>query len=330
MRLHSVLEPSVLHATDREWGDPAFKLAFERRLLELRDTIRDAKGAGCDYQVLISDMLQLLLWDAQAGPAWARDRDYRERLFRWLYETVMPSARVVEPSGPSLAIAPPLDERPSDDQWLRTTLELLTWAASRGEELVIDVGICGSPARRASLLQGGAAVRVVPLCHGHAESLEALERSLTPEDLASALHLVEGLYPSTIVVLDEAYRSAEDYDFDPSRAMRILLAMAQVLPRLHFDGATVDIEKEFEAATGFELAMTDTKLTKGDKKAIAQRQRMYGDKAIDITPHVKWGGLKSPNRLRVHYYADHETKRIVIGHCGAHLHTAMNRRNKPN
>ena len=326
MRLHSVLEPSVLHATNQQWSDPTFRLAFERRLLELRDSIRGAKGAGCDYQVLVSDMLQSLMWDADAGPAWARDRDYRERLYRWLYETVMPSARVVEPSGPSLLVAPPLDERPADDQWLQTTLGLLTWAASQDEELVIDVGIDGSPSREASLLRDGAAFRVVPLCHGYEESLEALERSLNPGDLVSALHLVEGLYPSTVVVLDEAYRSAEDCDFEPGKALRILLAMAYVLPRLHFEDSTVDIEKEFEAETGFELAMTDTKLTKQDKKAIAQRQRTYRNSVIDITPHVKVGNSHTPSILRVHYYPDHEARQIVIGHCGGHLHTAGSRR----
>lgn len=329
MRLHSVLEPSVLDATDHEWSDPEFRRRFETRLLGLRDSVVAAGRAGCDYQVLVSGMLQELIWDG-GGPAWLRHRDYMGNALDGAFRTVMNHRRDVEPSGPSLFVEPPLDGRPADDLWLETMLELLTWAASQGEELVIDVGIGGNAAREASLLRGGVPVRVVPLCHDYRQSLKALESFLTPVDLVSALRLVEGLYPSTVVVLDEAYRSAEDYDFDPSKALRILLAMARVLPRLHFEDATVDIEKEFEATTGFELAMTDTKLTKQDKKAIAQRQRTYGNQVIDITPHVKWGNLKTASSLRVHYYPDHETSRIVIGHCGAHLHTAGNRRNKPN
>jgi hypothetical protein len=321
MRLHSVLEPSVLQAPDQEWSDPKFRLRFETRLLELRDSVVNAKGAGCDYQVLVSDKLRVLIWDG-GGPAWLRHRDYMGQALNVTLGTVMNLARVVEPSGPSLLVDPPLEGLSADDLWLETTLELLTWAASQSETLVIDVGIDGSPAREASLLRDGAVVRVVPLCHDRGESLEALERSLTPADLVSALRLVEGLYPSAVVVLDEAYRSAEDYDFEPGKALRIVLAMAQVLPKLHFEDASVDIEKEFEEQTGFKLAMTDTKLTKQDKKAIAQRQRTYGGRVIDITPHVKAGNSKTEQLLRVHYHPDHETRRIVIGHCGGHLHTA--------
>ena len=148
-----------------------------------------------------------------------------------------------------------------------------------------------------------------------------------PRDLGSVLRLVEDLYPSTIVVLDEAYSSADGWPFDADKAWRILRAMAVVLPRLHFEDASVDIEKEFESATGFKLAMTETKLTKGDKKAVAQRQRVYEGDTVDITPHVKIGSSK-PNMLRVHYYADHQRNQIVIGHCGDHLDTAGTRRRK--
>lgn len=363
MRLHSVLEPSVLHATEQEWSDRDFRLAFDRRLRGLLESVHSAREVGCDYQVLYSEMLQMLILDADLSPAWTRGQDSVERaLWSLVFDGLLASGHPVEPSGTSLLVEPPLDERPADDLWLETTLELLTWAASQSEALVIDVGIGGSPAREASLLRDGAAVRVVPLCHDYREAagalpLEVLVRSSTPEmlpalirlwdarfedaeaagdltalldelpwDLVSMLRLVEDRYSDDVVVLDEAYRSAADSDFDTGRAWLVLRAMARVLPKLHFDDVIHDIEKEFEAATGFKLAMTDTKLTKQDKKAIAQRQRTYGSKAIDITPHVKVGNSHSQSTLRVHYYPDHETRRIVIGHCGDHLHTACNRR----
>jgi hypothetical protein len=148
-----------------------------------------------------------------------------------------------------------------------------------------------------------------------------------PGDLVAVLRLVQDLYPSSVVVLDDAFSSADGWPFDVDRAWRVLRSMAVYLPRLHFEETGVDIEKEFESATGFKLAMTETKLTKEDKRAAAQRQRVLDGNTIDITPHVKVGSSK-PNMLRVHYYAEHEHKRIVIGHCGDHLDTAGTRRRK--
>lgn len=146
-----------------------------------------------------------------------------------------------------------------------------------------------------------------------------------PSDLTSVLRLVQRLYPSRVVVLDEALDSAQGWPFDADKAWRVLRAMAIHLPRLHFDSQGVDIEKEFEGATGFSLAMAERKLTKENKRAVQQRQRDYRGGTIDITPHVKVGSAK-PNMLRVHYYPDHEAKVIVIGHCGDHLETAGTRK----
>lgn len=153
--------------------------------------------------------------------------------------------------------------------------------------------------------------------------LESLQEF--PRDLASALRLVERSFPSRVVVLEEAHYTAQSWPFDADKGWRVLRAMAMHLPELHFQMSGVDIEKEFERLSGFGLAMKEKKLTKEDQRATQQRIRKYRGREVDITPHVKVGSSK-PNLLRVHYYADHDDKVIVIGHCGDHLDTAGTRK----
>ena len=107
MRLHSVLEPSVLHATEQEWSNRDFRLDFDRRLSGLLKSVRDAKSVGCDYQVLYCRMLLDLILDADLGPAWTQGQDSVARaLWSLVFEELMPLGRPVESSGTSLGRAP--------------------------------------------------------------------------------------------------------------------------------------------------------------------------------------------------------------------------------
>ncbi len=148
-----------------------------------------------------------------------------------------------------------------------------------------------------------------------------------PRDLEGVLGLVREMYAGRVVILDDAFDSASGWDFDVDHAWRALKAVAQVLPELHFETDGVDVAKEFKTRTGFDLAMSEGKLTKQNKKAVRERTVMYEGHAVDITAHVKIGSSK-PNLLRVHYYPDHDKKLIVIGHCGDHLTTAGTRKRK--
>lgn len=93
---------------------------------------------------------------------------------------------------------------------------------------------------------------------------------------------------------------------------------------LYFDDDVMscDVANEYRARSGYELALTEKKLTKADSKKMSERRRWYKGAEIDITPHIK-GREKNPKfAFRLHYYVDRDGRRIVIGHCGAHLTTA--------
>jgi hypothetical protein len=144
-----------------------------------------------------------------------------------------------------------------------------------------------------------------------------------PVSVAGVLAEIRRLVPDRIAVTDQGLRSAQRATFkDLSIAWSCLRSMALDLHDLVFGEEEYPgtLEQAFHERTGFELALTENKNTKRDKKLMALRTQKWSSKEIDITPHVKHGN-REPRCLRVHYYADHERRLIVIGHCGDHLDT---------
>ena len=56
------------------------------------------------------------------------------------------------------------------------------------------------------------------------------------------------------------------------------------------------------------------------------RERVYQGKTYDITCHVKGKAGRASSALRVHYAVDTADRVILIGHCGAHMRTAGDKR----
>ena len=83
-----------------------------------------------------------------------------------------------------------------------------------------------------------------------------------------------------------------------------------------------DVQKDYQAATSFELALTEGSMTNKGAKYMKQRERIYRGQIVSIAPHIKGRSGSSNDHFRLHYYADTERRVIVVGHCGAHLETA--------
>lgn len=150
--------------------------------------------------------------------------------------------------------------------------------------------------------------------------------SKMPKTLGEVLMLIEKLFKNTIVVLEEAHRSASVANFqNPTEAYELLFAMGTKLHSLYFHEDSGDIEGDFKNH-GFDITLKEGSSTNNDAKLLAYRKRIYeGDERL-FTPHTKIDrGGKS---LRIHYLPDHERKLIVIGHCGDHLPTAGTGRRK--
>ena len=158
-----------------------------------------------------------------------------------------------------------------------------------------------------------------------AASLEKIDHF--PTSLVEELELAGRLWPERIVVLPEAVKSAATYRyFDLDEEWRILRAVATVLWDIYFgDGDSSDIDEEFKRRTGFTHTFRESGATNASPALVKLRRRSYKGSEIDITPHIKGSGRRDSSKLhpfRLHYHADAEGKKIVIGHCGEHLDTA--------
>lgn len=157
---------------------------------------------------------------------------------------------------------------------------------------------------------------------GALEAINALDRM--PSSLEELLDLAESIWPSRIVILDDAKSSAQSFNGDLNEEWQIIRSVATVLWPLYFDDDVMscDVANEYKVKAGYELALTEKKLTKADSKKMSERRRRYKGAEIDITPHIK-GRNKNPKfAFRLHYYVDRDGRKLVIGHCGAHLTTA--------
>ena len=158
-----------------------------------------------------------------------------------------------------------------------------------------------------------------------AASLEKIDHF--PTSLVEELELAGRLWPDRIVVLPEAVRSAAAYRYcGLDEEWRILRAVATVLWDIYFgDGDSSDIDEEFKRRTGFTHTFRESGATNASPALVKLRRRSYKGSEIDITPHIKGSGRRDSSKLhpfRLHYHADAEGKKIVIGHCGEHLDTA--------
>ena len=158
------------------------------------------------------------------------------------------------------------------------------------------------------------------------DSLESLrELPGFVHDVRDELELAERLWGSRLVVLDEAYRSAKNFRaFDLEEEWLIISAVANELWEIYFafDGGT-RIEDAFYLKTGIVLATTESSSTRADPSMMRLRDRQYMGKTIRCEPHVKGNGKGGAgDKFRLHFYADRENRKIVIGHCGEHLKTS--------
>jgi hypothetical protein len=141
-----------------------------------------------------------------------------------------------------------------------------------------------------------------------------------PKSLIEATGLIEAIFPEKIVFSEQAKKSAKESNFPVADAWPCLFKIATILHDLFFlePDKAIDIEKEFNNNTRFELSMTEGKQTNKDPNLSKLRTIQYKGKEISIFPHVKLGN-SSGKLLRVHFYPDRDENRIVVGHCGDHL-----------
>lgn len=150
-----------------------------------------------------------------------------------------------------------------------------------------------------------------------------LERLRLPQTPAEALELAADAFPDRLLLLPPARKSAEAFTHgSTAEVWEVLRSMAVVLHPLIFGQEGGHVAKRFQDQTGFELTLRDMKVNKRNQAFARLRTVEYNGTVHDMTAHVKGRSNKLGETLRVHFFADYEQNRLVIGHCGEHLPTA--------
>jgi len=142
---------------------------------------------------------------------------------------------------------------------------------------------------------------------------------ILPLSLLAVSKAAKGFFPR-LVITERALETAEAYDECKSfpEAWEMLGSMNEVLYRLKFEDGEKELERAFKDATGYDLAMSEGKMTKDDSKLMRLRRLQHDGAEYDVTPHVKHG-TQEPKLVRIHFAFDESRKKIVIGHIGRHI-----------
>ena len=62
-----------------------------------------------------------------------------------------------------------------------------------------------------------------------------------------------------------------------------------------------------------DVTLSESSMTRGDKKLMELRKRIYDGGERDFSPHAKLN--KGGQDLRVHFFVDKTWQLVVIGHC---------------
>ena len=144
-------------------------------------------------------------------------------------------------------------------------------------------------------------------------------------DLKDLLKILEALCSSKVIILPEAWKSAEDFHGeDLDEYWEILKSVPDDLWDIYFGDKDYGgrIDDEYHSRTGYDHAMTEKKLTKANSKLAQQRKRMYNGRDYEIMRHIKGKDTNPKFMFRLYYDVDWDEKKIVIGHCGEHMDTA--------
>lgn len=138
--------------------------------------------------------------------------------------------------------------------------------------------------------------------------------------LVDALRVAAHVYSDRLVVLDSAWKSAED-----AKGFRKVPKAWDLLRRLggeywaRLDAGKPDSQAK-EVFTQNEYAPGESDTVANNKRGSQRRTFSYRGQPTEMLAHLKIGVKPSEyETLRIHFLWDSEARAIVIGHCGAHL-----------
>jgi len=155
--------------------------------------------------------------------------------------------------------------------------------------------------------------------------LQSLRRLAGRERLKprQCLELVsEELCPGHLLVLDSAWRSADDAKgFEHGDQMFELLWLLATSFREQKLAGAPDSLAGLQVFGNSSYAARESNTIEKNQQARRERTFLHDGKPVEMWQHLKIGVKDSENRtLRIHFCWDADLGQVVIGHCGRHLH----------
>ncbi|NUJ88832.1 hypothetical protein HOW07_12525 [Plantibacter sp. MCCC 1A11337] len=153
--------------------------------------------------------------------------------------------------------------------------------------------------------------------HIEAEKVEDVD--LESLDVAAAYRLARKEAPDNLVFLSEADDSVTAFSSykSPRRLYEALTALSELVAAWKNDELGTGFGEYF-AARGYEYS-------KNNPAATARRTKRHYQRSVDgevvtMQPHLKVDQASSPDQcLRIYWWRDDATRRLVVGHVGRHL-----------
>ncbi len=146
--------------------------------------------------------------------------------------------------------------------------------------------------------------------------LEIASKSFTPKE---SLQIITKVFPQRIVVLDEAWKSADQSNGfrDKKKAFELLWKLSTEYWEALVNGRG---DTDARAVFGNTYAANESDTAEKNKRAKQLRTFMYKGQDVEMMKHLRIGVKPSPyETIRIHFEWDFEDKKIVIGYCGPHL-----------
>ena len=145
-----------------------------------------------------------------------------------------------------------------------------------------------------------------------------------PSSTTDLLELAEELWPQRLVIHEDAYRSAKDYDGPLDEQWDIIRSCATVLWPLVFEQHDPVYNQTYQNETGYVLAMNESKETRDQSAYMRLRTHEINGEQVTVCTHIK--GRNTRTFFRLYPYVDNANRRIIIVYAGEHLPTAGTRR----
>ncbi len=148
-----------------------------------------------------------------------------------------------------------------------------------------------------------------------------------PQSLTDALTLASSIYGDKLVIHEGAERSARTYHANTEvkiirEAWKMLTYLANTMHLLKFIDCCIDLEAEFIRKSGIQFSMTESSMTKKNRKFTKIRECTYKGNTVEFFPHLK---SSVRDDFRIHFSFLEDTQQLIICHCGAHLDNARTR-----